>query len=106
MWRHYYAASTPQTAKQQSVVFPAAANPNLMKRYLGGSQGVTKIKSIVEQEPVSTNFTFLVWSDLTYDQPFSYVFSHFGHGNKHPNTKPGDPRVSLLLTSEKAVFWK
>ena len=60
---------------------------------------MTKIKSIVEQDPVSTNSTFLVWSDLTYDQPFSYVFSHFGHGNKHPNTEPGDPRVSLLLTS-------
>ena len=45
------------------------------------------------------------WLDLWgSQQPFSCVFGHFRHGDKQPTEQLGDPRASLLLTSEKAVF--
>ena len=37
-------------------------------------------------------------------QLFVCVFSQFWLGDKKPNNQPSDPRASLLLTSEKAVF--
>ena len=40
-------------------------------------------------------------------QPFSCVLSHFRHGDlQHITEQLGDPRGSLLLTSEKVVFCK
>ena len=42
-------------------------------------------------------------------QLFFYLFSHFRHGeqpNDQMTKQPDDPRASLLLTSEKAVFCK
>ena len=44
------------------------------------------------------------------EQPFFCVFVYFLHGDKQTNERTtnqqGDPRGSLLLTSEKAVFCK
>ena len=38
------------------------------------------------------------------EKGFTYgcVFGHFRRGGEKPNKQPGDPRASLLLTSEKA----
>ena len=90
MRRHYYAASTPQTAKQQSVVFPAAANPNLMKHYLGRQPRGNKDQkySGTMQKTDWINYsTFLVWSGLD-----SIAVSLFGNmtvetGEMHIITK-------------------
>ena len=77
------------------------------------------------QDPVSTmqktgwtNFSsFLLlsglWKDFTYGwmwslegdhQPFSSKEGHFWHSEEHPKKQSGDPRGSLILTSEKAFF--
>ena len=37
--------------------------------------------------------------------PFSCILDHFWQGDNRTNERPGDPRASLLLTSEKAVIW-
>ena len=57
---------------------------------------------------------FLVWSGkgilpmdvITKAQStaISCVWDHFRDGDKGTPTQPGDPRASLLLTTEKAVF--
>ena len=67
-----------------------------------------------------TNFSsFLVWSDLekgiTYgcdhcgavNNHLYCALGHLRHGDEQPNItkQPVHPRASLLLTSEKIVFW-
>ena len=50
-----------------------------------------------------------IWSLGRSQQLFFCVFSHFRHGeqpNDQMTKQPDDPRASLLLTSEKAVFCK
>ena len=57
---------------------------------------------------------FLFWPGLGKGTTYSFdhhgaadyhcVLGHFRHGDKQPTEQPGDPRASLPLTSEKAVF--
>ena len=81
---------------------------------------------IEEQDPVSIMQDFvgrlflipgLVWSGKGYHlwmwslwgsqhQPFTYVLGHLRHGDNRTNEQLGDPRASLLLTSDKTVFCK
>ena len=53
-----------------------------------------------------TGFRLWMGSQGGSQQSFCCVLGHFRHGDKQTNNQPGDPRASLLLTSEKAVFCK
>ena len=52
-------------------------------------------------------FHLWMWSLECSQQPFFCVIGHFRHGHdRRTNNLPSDPRASLLLTNEKAIFCK
>ena len=68
--------------------------------------GWTNYSSFLVMCGLEKGFHLRMWSLGGTQQPLSCVLCHCWHGDKHMNTQPGNPRASLLLNTEEAVFYK